>query len=174
MRLSSTMKARLLHLLPNVRWVPHDIPQSDQSKKEKSLPRRLLLPKRSESSHGKMRSTLSMSSELDEEIFARTHVQTQSMFFSMLPIEIRKMVYEMVIGSETIHLTMGTKRRLGHFVCPAERNGEKRACTCKVLVGGAGNSEHLNVGCARMLRVCRRMYVSHCCPCTKCANSDSI
>jgi hypothetical protein len=64
------------------------------------------------------------------------------------------MVYEYVMGEETIHLTMGSKKRFGHFVCEDEAGG--RECGCRVLVGGR-EGERLSSACVRMLRTCRRM-----------------
>jgi len=58
-----------------------------------------------------------------------------------------------------VHLTLGAKKRFGHFVCEdacaLERTG--RDCKCRVLVGGR-KSEKLNAACLNMLVVCRRMY----------------
>ncbi|KAJ4305586.1 hypothetical protein N0V90_001117 [Kalmusia sp. IMI 367209] len=110
-----------------MRWVPHDIESpAGGSKKEKDRPRRSLLGRRaSEPDHGALKrrkSVISLTSVVDEELDARTHLQAQSMFFAMLPIEIRKMVYEYVVGQETIHLLFA-KKRFGHFVC--ERSGEE-------------------------------------------------
>jgi len=82
------------------------------------------------------------------------------MLFARVPIEIRKMVYEYVMGEETVHLTLGTKKRFAHFVCPVD-NGEagtqREDCECKILVGGAEHSGRLSSACVRLLRVCRRM-----------------
>ena len=84
------------------------------------------------------------------------------MFFAMLPIELRRQVYEYVMGEETIHLTLGTKKKFGHFICEDSVHGEDappqdRECSCRVLVGGR-ESERLSGACVRLLRVCRRMY----------------
>lgn len=74
------------------------------------------------------------------------------------------MVYEYVMGEETVHLTLSTKQKFGHFVCEGRdggggvEGGDERECDCRVLVGGR-ESERLSSACARMLRVCRRMYV---------------
>jgi hypothetical protein len=83
----------------------------------------------------------------------------QSMMFAMLPLEIRKMVYEYVMGQETVHLTMGSKKKLGHFICEdcdADTDGDTRDCKCRVLVGGR-EGNRLSSACVRMLMVCRRM-----------------
>jgi len=157
------MKA-LFTRLPSIRWVPHDIPQPESSgKKEKEKSKRSLLLRKgssSEPNHGALKrkqSVISLTSEVDEELDARTHVQAQSMFFAMLPIEIRKMVYEYVAGSATVHLTLGTKKRFGHFICEETSEEEgSLGCGCKVMVGGA-QSHHLSSACLRMLLVCRRM-----------------
>ncbi|KAF1972439.1 hypothetical protein BU23DRAFT_467815 [Bimuria novae-zelandiae CBS 107.79] len=147
-------------LLPSMRWVPHDIepPTSSTPKKEKDKPKRLILGRKStgEPYHGTLKrrkSTLSLTSVADEKLDARTHAQEQSRFFAMLPIEIRKIVYEFVVGRETVHLLFA-KKRFGHFTCPAAEDGE---CECKVLVGGA-HCQRLSGACVKMLVTCRRMY----------------
>jgi hypothetical protein len=99
------------------------------------------------------------------------------------------MVYEYVVGpSEVVHLTIGAKRRYGHFLCEAHQIGvesgseegagvegdgfeemgvdvvdedEERVgvdCGCRVLVGGR-ESRRLEQSALAMVRVCRRMYV---------------
>ncbi|KAF2710257.1 hypothetical protein K504DRAFT_255337 [Pleomassaria siparia CBS 279.74] len=92
------------------------------------------------------------------------------MFFARLPLEVRREVYGYVFGGgETVHLTMGAKKRFGHFVCcDAETRGDdvvvvvggsSRECTCKVLVGGGREGRRrLASECVDILRVCRRMY----------------
>lgn len=160
------MKSKLLTLLPSIRWVPHDIPQPDSGSKSKprARPHRTLLSRKpSTPDHGaprRRKSALSLASAADEEVDARTAPQTQSAFFARLPLEIRTMVYEYVMGAETVHLTLGAKRRFGHFVCAAGEQGDKGwegGCGCRVLVGGAGQSGRLSSACLRVLRVCRRM-----------------
>jgi hypothetical protein len=42
-----------------------------------------------------------------------------------LPLEIRKMIYEFVMGEETVHLTFGSKKRFGNFICEEDRSGNK-------------------------------------------------
>ena len=96
-----------------------------------------------------------------EEADSRTHLQGQSIFFAMLPTEVRKIVYEYVMGEETVHLTLGAKRRFAHFKCPVDgrgvaEDGEKGDCGCRVLVGGA-QSGRLSGACLCLLRTCRRM-----------------
>lgn len=143
-------------LLPKMRWVPHDIESSNPSKKERGRPKRYILIRKgtSEPNHGTLRrrkSAISLTSVVNEELDKRTHAQDQSLFFSMLPIEIRKMVYEYVAGQETVHMLFARKR-FGHFICP----GEDGKCDCKVLVGGAQNGR-LSGACVRILVTCRRM-----------------
>lgn len=158
------MKARLRSLLPGgVRWVPHDIPTQDQAPQKYKAHRHLFSLKPSSSSsdtqHGApkhRKSAISLTSEPDPELDARTHAQRQSMFFAMLPLEIRQMVYDYVMGDETLHLTFSTKKRFGHFVCEGPQELDGRECGCRVLVGGR-QSERLNGACARLLRTCRRM-----------------
>ncbi|KAF2822049.1 hypothetical protein CC86DRAFT_448466 [Ophiobolus disseminans] len=154
------MKAKLLTLLPGMRWIPHDIPSQDSAKpKHKSKSRNPFSSKHAAAPHGALRarkSNISLTSEPDAELDARTHAQGQSMFFAALPLEIRRMVYEYVMGCETVHLTMGMKKRFGHFVCEDQCSGEKE-CGCRVLVGGREGGR-LDGGSVRVLCVCRRMY----------------
>lgn len=149
---------KLSALLPAMRWIPHDIEPPSSSKKEKDRPKRSILSRKpAEPYHGALKrrkSLISLTSEVNEELDARTHMQGQSAFFAMLPIEIRKMVYEYVVGEETVHLLFA-KKRFGHFICKGEGDGDGQ-CGCKVLVGGA-QSGRLDGACVRMLVACRRM-----------------
>jgi hypothetical protein len=150
------MKSKLLTLLPGVRWVPSDIPSQDASRKKSRNPFSIKAHSGfSDVSLRQRKSTISLSSEPNDEVDARTHAQGQSMFFATLPIEIRKMVYEYVMGEVTIHVTMGSKKRFGHFVCEDGDVGQ-RECKCRVLVGGK-DGERLDTACVSILRTCRRM-----------------
>ncbi|KAJ4351617.1 uncharacterized protein N0V89_006960 [Didymosphaeria variabile] len=81
-----------------MRWIPHDIEPPSSSEKKKERPKRFILSRKSsEPDHGALKrrkSGISLTSVIDEELHARTHMQDQSAFFSALPLEIRKMVYE--------------------------------------------------------------------------------
>ncbi|KAF2643705.1 hypothetical protein P280DRAFT_215033 [Massarina eburnea CBS 473.64] len=167
------MKAKLSMLIPhvNMRWIPHDIENENEPSKPKTRLKSpfLLLAKTkrgSDPNHGapiRRKSTLSLTSVPDDELDARTHMQGQSMFFAMLPIDVRKIVYEYVMGEETVHLTLGTKKRFSHFKCPRNEEGDETVdgadgdCGCKILVGGA-QSGRLSSACLRLLMTCRRMY----------------
>jgi hypothetical protein len=160
-------KKMLFGLVPSMRWIPHDIPSLETSQKPKS--RNPFSLKTSAPDHGAMRPRKA-SLWLPEEGDAmgdgngeRMHAQDQSLFFARLPIELRRMVYEYVVGKETVHLTLSTKRRFGHFVCDATSLAqnyelEKKECACRVLVGGR-KSARLDAGGLAMVRCCRRMYV---------------
>jgi hypothetical protein len=156
------MKATLLGLLPSMRWIPHDIPNQDISSKykDRTTSRNPFSSKHVSAPpyHGSLRARKSAISLNGD---ARTHAQGQSAFFAKLPLEIRRMVYEYVVGVETLHLTLGSKRRYGHFVCEdGEGNGsESKECGCRVLVGGKEGAR-LDGVCVKMVVVCRRMYVS--------------
>ncbi|KAF2014754.1 hypothetical protein BU24DRAFT_463516 [Aaosphaeria arxii CBS 175.79] len=164
---ASPMKGRLLKLVPGVRWMPHDIPAAEASEYQQKPHRSLFSRKHHDASRKRgdkevvhrRKSTISIPSTPDPELDARTHLQGQSTFFASLPLEIRKMVYEYVMGEETIHMTLGMKKKLGHFICEdeqAEQDEESLQCTCKVLVGGRSCRKlHGPLG---MLRACRRMY----------------
>ncbi|KNG45530.1 hypothetical protein TW65_07781 [Stemphylium lycopersici] len=157
-----TMKPKgFLGRLPGIRWTPHDIPSSESSSSTKPKSRIPFLLKSSAPGHATPRprkSTISLTSESDVEIDARTHAQDQSLFFARLPIELRRMVYEYVMGAEVVHLTLSTKRRFAHFVCDSEEEHEVgKQCGCRVLIGGKKGAR-LDVGGVSMARACRRMY----------------
>ncbi|KAF2123146.1 hypothetical protein BDV96DRAFT_481341 [Lophiotrema nucula] len=162
------MKRRLRQCLPSIRWVPHDIPteassQSQaQSQTQSHRPIFHILSTTSKETKDpnapkvhRRKSTLSIPSEPDEELDARTNLQSQSIFFAKLPFEIRMMVYEYVMGEETIHLTLGSKARFGHFLCDQEESLE---CGCRVLVGGRKGYRRFEHWILGSLVVCRRMY----------------
>lgn len=143
------MKSRLLALLPNTRWVPSDLPSDDKTKAKSKPKSRIPFVS---SSSSRSRDVAPLATEpLDE----RTLAQGQSMFFAKLPLELRTMVYEYLMGEGVVHLTMGSKKRFGHFVCEDEVRG--RECHCRVLVGGGKEGGRLDVGCAAVVRTCRRM-----------------
>ncbi|KAL6708589.1 hypothetical protein ACN47E_002570 [Coniothyrium glycines] len=158
------MKARLLSRMPGIKWSPSDIASDEPISKPKEKPRyvftlRSAPPHASTDAVSRPREpqrTISITSEPDSVVDARTHAQSQSMFFARLPLELRKQVYEYVMGEATIHLTLGAKKKFRHFVCE-DRAPRERECACRVLVGGR-ESERLNAACVRLLRVCRRMY----------------
>ena len=153
------MRARFRGLIPGANWVPHDLPSQNQADQKKRPHRSLFsLKASSDPQHGELKprkSTISLRSEPDPEVDARTRPQAQSRFFALLPLEIRQMVYEYVIGEENIHLTFSAKKKFGHFICGGQHL-EGRDCGCRVLVGGK-DSDKLNSGGARMLRSCRRL-----------------
>jgi hypothetical protein len=166
------MKTRLLDMLPGVRWTPHDIPSHESTSKSKMRSRFSLRSSSLASSSAlayrrsvkKRRSTISLTSISDPELDARTLQQGQSMFFARLPIEIRRIVYEYVMGDEMVHLTLSTKQRFGHFVCEgSDEESKSEGCGCKVLVGGKQGTK-LNGACTQLVRVCRRLYVLPSCP----------
>lgn len=73
------------------------------------------------------------------------------------------MVYAYVVGEETVHLTLSTKKqRFSHFVCQEERDDvghghERGLCGCKVLVAGKAQSKRLDRASTGILAVCWRM-----------------
>jgi hypothetical protein len=162
-----TIKTRLLDMLPSVRWTPHDIASPESSSQAKPRSRFSLRSSSLVSSSAlahhrpvkKRKSRISLTSMPDPELDARTLHQEQSLFFARLPLEIRRMVYEYVVGSETVHLTLGAKQKFGHFVCEDDdEESEGRECACRVLVGGK-QSAKLDRACVGLIRACRRMYV---------------
>jgi hypothetical protein len=152
----------LLSRLPGIRWTPHDIPSAEPAP-SKPKSRNPFSLKVSPPEHGTVRpraSTISLTSEPDVDIDARTHAQGQSDFFARLPMELRRMVYEYVMGAEIVHLTLSTKKkRFGHFLCDSE--GDGREYMCRVLVFGKKGTRLYNGG-PTILRACRRMYVFFC------------
>jgi hypothetical protein len=160
-------KKLLFGLVPSMRWIPHDIPSLEASQKPKI--RNPFSLKTSAPDHGVMRArkaSLWIPEEGDVDGDGECmHAQDQSMFFARLPIELRRMVYQFVVGGESVHLTLSTKRRFGHFICddtPLSLDQsdelEKKECACRVLVGGR-KSARLDCGGVAMVRCCRRMYV---------------
>jgi hypothetical protein len=79
------------------------------------------------------------------------------MFFARLPIEIRKMVYEFVVGEEVVHLTFGARKRFGHFICEDTFDEGGKECGCRVLVGGRGGEKKVDCGGIGMVGSCWRM-----------------
>lgn len=192
------MRSKLLSHLPGIRWSPSDIASDEPASKPKEKPRYVFALRSTpppgsgaSSNHergglkglggGKARPrqsqrTISITSQPDPIIDARTHAQGQSVFFARLPLELRTLVYEYVMGAETIHLTMASKKKIGHFLCEeavqassssssgggvgarAEHDGDdvQRECTCRILVSGR-DSQHVNPAALKLLRTCRRM-----------------
>jgi len=158
-------KDLLLGRLPGMHWAPHDIPSSEPSS-SKPKSRNPFSLKSSTPGHVTTRprkpfKSVNSRSKSDVGVDARTHAQQQqqSLFFARLPIELRRIVYEYVIGEEVVHLTLSTKRRYGHFVCEGveEGSGRGKQCTCRVLVGGRKGAR-LDGACINLLRACRLMY----------------
>ncbi|KAF1918430.1 hypothetical protein BDU57DRAFT_556010 [Ampelomyces quisqualis] len=152
----------------HVPWTPSDLPPHEPSKatannkpRTHSIFSSSASRKHSDaSSFHRRKSTFSITSALDAEYDARTNAQEQSNFFAKLPFELRTMVYEYVMGQEVVHLTLGSKKRFGHFICEdADEDfaGTLRECRCKVLVGGK-QGQRLDQGGVNLLRTCRRLY----------------
>lgn len=157
------MRGRLLACLPAIRWVPHDIPSEGQQRRARSraFSKKQLKPrvKNLKSPVHRRRSTLSITSTHDPELDARTSPQDQSLFFSKLPLELRRMIYELVIGEEVLHLTLASKGKFEHFLCE-EGNLDfalGRGCSCRVLAGG-NVGKRLGTWILGYLMICRRVY----------------
>ncbi|KAK1913943.1 hypothetical protein P3342_007189 [Pyrenophora teres f. teres] len=162
-------KALLLSRLPGIRWAPHDIPSSEPSSSKpksrnpfslKSSTLDNVTPRPRKSSK-----PISFRSKPNVKMDARAHTQQQSLFFALLPIELRRIVYDYVMGEEAVHLTLSTKRRYSHFVCDDEHIGTEqgRQCWCRVLVGGK-KGLRLDRACTSLLRACKLVYseaISH-------------
>ncbi|EDU42839.1 hypothetical protein PtrSN002B_005259 [Pyrenophora tritici-repentis] len=162
-------KTLLLGRLPGMRWAPHDIPSSEPSSSKpksrnpfslKSSTLDNVTPRPRKSSK-----PISFRSKPNVQMDAHTHAQQQSLFFALLPIELRRIVYDYVMGEEVVHMTLSTKRRYGHFVCDDEHVGGKqgRQCGCRVLVGGRRGAR-LDTACINLSRTCKLIYseaISH-------------
>lgn len=178
------LKASLLVRLPGIRWSPHDIDSSEPSSSaspSKPKPRIPFSLRSSAPDTAILRprkSSLKPSSaaEPNVRIDARTRAQNQALFFARLPLELRHMVYEYVMGGEVLHLTLSTKRRFGHCICDEGREDEEhngnsnhnpnsssgatnnsKQCACRVLVGGRKDARRLDGGGVSLARTCRRM-----------------
>ncbi|KAJ5058595.1 hypothetical protein J3E74DRAFT_7577 [Bipolaris maydis] len=163
MKLKATLHARI----PGIHWSPHDLvspePSSSSSKPKSRMPFSLkssapdpattIRPRKS-----RLGSTTTF--EPNAGLDARTLAQGQSLFFARLPIELRRMVYEFVMGEQVVHLTLSQKRWFGHCICQCETDGPrkgKQQCSCRVLVGGKKGAR-LDGGGAALVRTCRRIY----------------
>jgi hypothetical protein len=96
----------------------------------------------------------------------RTDDQTACAFFSMLPYDIRVIIYEMVLGAMVFHVSApNPKSRLVHYVCNRpdviEDEGANHACS-NDMVGRPASALPENVGKARgvlsLLMCCRKTY----------------
>ena len=155
------MRGRLLACLPAIRWVPHDIPSEGQQRRarSKAFSKKQLKP-RAESLKSpvhRRRSTLSITSTHDPELDARTSPQDQSLFFSKLPLELRRMIYELVVGEEVIHLTLARKGKFEHFLCEGNLGFALGCgCSCRVLAG-RNVDKRLGTWILGYLMICRRV-----------------
>ena len=148
-----------------MRWAPHDIPSSEPSSSKPKIRNPFSLKSstlhHATASPRKSSKSVNSKSKANVEIDTRIHAQQQSTFFARLPIELRRIVYEYVMGEHVVHLTLSTKRRYGHFVCDSEEGEEgseqPRQCTCRVLVGGRKGAR-LDRASTDMLRACKLMY----------------
>ncbi|KAL7778233.1 hypothetical protein CFE70_004910 [Pyrenophora teres f. teres 0-1] len=95
-------KALLLSRLPGIRWAPHDIPSSEPSSSKpksrnpfslKSSTLDNVTPRPRKSSK-----PISFRSKPNVKMDARAHTQQQSLFFALLPIELRRIVYSEAIS----------------------------------------------------------------------------
>ena len=156
------MLGRLLACLSTIRWVPHDIPSEGQQRRarSKAFSKKQLKP-RVESLKppvDRRRSTLSITSTHDPELDARTSPQDQSLFFSKLPLELRRMIYELVVGEEVIHLTLAGKGKFEHFLCEERNLGFALGCGCSCRVlAGRNVDKRLGTWILGYLMICRRV-----------------
>ncbi|PQE33540.1 ankyrin repeat protein [Rutstroemia sp. NJR-2017a WRK4] len=93
----------------------------------------------------------------------RYETQHQAQFFSMLPKEVRLLIYEKVLGGRVLHIVRRTKQ-LGHVPC--KRGDLEKEESCRAL-GCRGSKEYNGYYASngeghgdliQMLQVCRRLY----------------
>jgi hypothetical protein len=87
----------------------------------------------------------------------RTHWQDQSLFFRLLPLEIRQQVYEECIGGYTLHIsTLDAYRRISHSRC--KTTPSPGSCPCTFLSRQPGVADEWgNTSLLHLLGTCRRM-----------------
>ena len=155
------MLGRLLACLSAIRCVLHDIPSEGQQRRarSKTFSKKQLKPGvESLKSPIDRRSTLSITSTHDPELDARTSPQEQSLFFSKLPLELRGMIYELVVGEEVIHLTLAGKGKFEHFLCEEGNLGFALGCGCSCRVlAGRNADKRLGTWILGYLMICRRV-----------------
>ena len=90
-----------------------------------------------------------------------THPQLQSILLGQVPLEIRRLIYEEVLGGEVLHILQKPKK-LGHYVCRV-RPGlcPSRACLGPtdldgLWVGWRDYYEPTDGGLLPLLRTCRK------------------
>ncbi|KAF2197640.1 hypothetical protein GQ43DRAFT_466258 [Delitschia confertaspora ATCC 74209] len=158
-----TTHYNLFSCLPGIKWIPYDITEEPPTRAvvraethSKTLAMWItdLQPtvRRKESNTPPRRLS-------DPGFGARTEAQSQSPFFTKLPLELRFMVYEYVFGSETVHLTVktywGKRVRMQHHIC----NGYcLRTDNQRIITGSECGRERLDQGWKGLLGCCRRMY----------------
>lgn len=90
--------------------------------------------------------------------------QHQAQFFSLLPKDVRLLIYEKVLGGRLLHIVRRSTK-LGHVPC--KRGDSKESCRALGCRGfkefngyyASNGEEYANL--IPMLQVCRRMYVHH-------------
>lgn len=92
----------------------------------------------------------------------KTHSQIQAILFRQMPIEVRRLIYEEVLGGEVLHI-LRKRRKLGHYVCRVEPHlCLNRACLALtdsdgVWAGWRNHSEPTDGGLLPLLRTCRKV-----------------
>jgi hypothetical protein len=95
----------------------------------------------------------------------RFETQHQARFFSLLPKEVRLLIYEKVLGGRVLHIVRRTKQ-MGHVPCK-RRDSEEESCRAlgcrgfKEFNGYYASNGEEHGGLIQMLQVCRRLYVQY-------------
>ena len=110
-----------------------------------------------------LRSMAASSKELNSEV----REQSQSTFFSRLPLEIREWIYRYALaGSDHVHIYRHSRRRLGSYSRDGLENHRKPSpeLTSACEEKGAGDlekcterQEEMHHGLLSMLRTCRKV-----------------
>lgn len=95
-----------------------------------------------------------------------TRAQSQSRLFSKLPLELRRMVYECVLGGDVLHIVRLT-RRIAHVRCrgSSERKSWRHPCWGHQSIDGlymgiiGSSATRTDGGVLPLLRTCRLVYV---------------
>ena len=94
----------------------------------------------------------------------RTHPQAQAPLFSQFPLEIRRLIYEDVLGGKVLHI-LPEEKKLWHYVCRAIPDFySQRLCSSVAgfdgqWVGWRSFGEPTDGGLLPLLRTCRKVSV---------------
>lgn len=101
-----------------------------------------------------------------EDIAGETYEQSQSSFLSKLPLDVRMIIYEMVLGNMTFHVSAGDNHsRIHHFVCrvpdriaQSQAHGQCHDLTSKRPTSAPREANPHATGLLPLLVTCRKVY----------------